>query len=158
MRVNDVTMCVCVCINICTHTHTHTHTHMHIYVCIHKKCYNIIQGWDEGERCRWGSPSASSWRASIVNGPAPTDRYGRAMLDKCATCLRPADLVALHSLLLQQQALILRNLKVHSESTQGVPQFLAGSLVAGNYSVRLDLTNWLHMKASTEHEVYYACV
>ena len=127
-----------------------------VYVSGGKLCTDVSPlpvGWDEGERCRYGSTEASSSRASIARGAAATDRYGRLLLDTCATCLRPADIIALDTLLQQQRALILRGLKVHAPSSQGVPQFVVGSLVAGNYSVRLDLTNWLDKRSSTEHEI-----
>jgi hypothetical protein len=56
------------------------------------------------------------------------DRYGRMMLDTCATCLRLADIVAVDRVLQMQTSLIISNAHVSAPSVAGLPLLVSGGL------------------------------
>jgi len=107
--------------------------------------------WDAAESCLLGSWAEPPIASVNSNSPVMT-QYRQPLLDKCATCLRMADVFALHTVLLRQQTLILTEIAAGPASTKGLPLYRPGALVPGNYTIFLDLTNWLQKTTRERHE------
>ena len=112
----------------------------------------IPSTWHRGEMCDKGSQEVIGTLLSIQDGNSPMDRYGRMMLDTCATCLRLADIVAVDRVLQMQNSLIISNAHVSAPSIAGLPLLVSGGLVPGNYTVKLALRNWLDQQGVAEIE------
>jgi hypothetical protein len=73
------------------------------------------------------------------------DAYGRQLQDTCSICIRHADVVALDQALSKETSLVVRDLVVAAPSRAGLPTLIEGGAVAGNYTVYLELVNWLNV-------------
>ena len=107
--------------------------------------------WHSGEDCSYGSIKATGFRASISDRSPTIDHFQRPLLDSCATCLRPSDFHVLDVVLQQQTSLVLTDIAVSAPSMRGLPSYILGGLVPGNYTIRLDLRNWLHQQSRALH-------
>ncbi len=72
------------------------------------------------------------------------DHYGNPLQDKCSICLRHADVVAVDQSLSKQTSLALQGVAVATPSRANLPTLIAGGAAAGNFTVFLELTNWLN--------------
>ncbi len=83
---------------------------------------------------------------TIGNVPGTVDAYGKPLQDKCSICLRHADVVALDQALSKQNSLVVRDLAVAAPSRADLPTLVEGGAAAGNYTVYLELVNWLNIR------------
>ena len=107
----------------------------------------IPDTWHRGEMCDRGIHEVAVASLSIDDGSPGMDHYSKRMLDTCATCLRPSDIEAVDRVLKLQTSLIISEARVLAPSIFGLPYFVSGGLVPGNYTIELELTNWIDQQS-----------
>ena len=93
----------------------------------------------------------------LVDGQgSAVDSYNIPLMDSCATCIRPADLVVFDKTMNLQDALILNQIPVFSTSLSGLPTRKPGVPASGTYALALRLTNWIGMSGQSSSVMYIA--
>ena len=70
-----------------------------------------------------------------------------AMVDRCGTCVRHADLRAVYDAIRNRQSLVLQPTDVWPPSRQGLPIAVPGTPTSGTYTLQIRVVNWIQQSA-----------